>query len=121
MHAFGLPDWTLKIVVAALGLGFPITILLSWTFDLRSTGVERTAQAEPSPGALSKARLVLALVGLGVIVAAPGAAYLYFRSSSVADPAKAPVGPPSIAVLPFADMSPGKDQSTCPTGSRKRS
>jgi len=110
MHALGLPEWTLKAVVAALGLGFPITILLSWTFDLRSTGVERTAQAEPSPGAPSKARLALALAGLGVIVAAPGAAYLYFRSSSAADPAKAPVGPPSIAVLPFADMSPGKDQ-----------
>jgi len=110
MHALGLPEWTLKAVVAVLGLGFPITILLSWTFDLRSTGVERTAQAEPSSGAPSKARLGLALVALGVIVAAPGAAYLYFRSSSATDPAKTPVGPPSIAVLPFADMSPGKDQ-----------
>ena len=110
MHALGLPEWTLKAVVAALGLGFPITILLSWTFDLRSTGVERTAQAEPLPGAPSKARLALALVGLGVIVAAPGAAYLYFRSSSAADTAKASVGSPSIAVLAFADMSPGKDQ-----------
>ena len=110
MHALGLPEWTLKAVVAALGLGFPITILLSWTFDLRSTGVERTVQAEPSPGAPSKARLALALAGLGLLVAAPGAAYLYFRSSSVAEPAKASVGSPSIAVLPFADMSPGKDQ-----------
>jgi TolB-like protein len=110
MHGLGLPEWTLKLVVALLGLGFPVTILLSWTFDLRSTGIERTSPAEPSPGAPSKARLTLALVGLGLVVAAPGAAYLYFRASPGGKASPVSAGPPSIAVLPFADMSPGKDQ-----------
>ena len=50
MHALGLPEWTLEAVVAALGLGFPVTVLLSWTFHLRSTGVERTARRACTSG-----------------------------------------------------------------------
>jgi adenylate cyclase len=68
MHGLHLPDWTLSFVVVLLVAGFPLTAGLAWVFDLRSTGIERTA------------------------------------------PAAAPAAAPSIAVLPFADMSPGKDQ-----------
>jgi hypothetical protein len=42
MHALDLPDWTLKIVLAVLAAGFPVTSALAWVFDLKSTGVERT-------------------------------------------------------------------------------
>jgi tetratricopeptide (TPR) repeat protein len=82
MHALDLPDWTLKAVVAALAAGFPVTAALAWVYDLKSTGIERTAPAGP-PGALeppsrpSRARLGVLLVGLGAVAAAPGVAYFY--------------------------------------------
>jgi hypothetical protein len=50
MHALDLPDWTLKVVVAVLAAGFPVTSALAWVFDLKSTGVERTPSADPRAG-----------------------------------------------------------------------
>jgi tetratricopeptide (TPR) repeat protein len=42
-HALGLADWTLKLAVAVLALGFPATAVLAWAFDLTRHGIERTA------------------------------------------------------------------------------
>ena len=119
MHALGLPDSTLKILVALLCVGFPVTVVLAWIFDAGSDGVTRTASvdggADPANG-LGGARLALLLVGLGLAAAAPGFVYFFVlqgsarkASDSAATTPSAPRGP-SVAVLPFADMSPQKDQ-----------
>jgi predicted ATPase len=42
MHALELHDWTLKVVVALLAFGFPITAMLSWAYDLTFQGITRT-------------------------------------------------------------------------------
>jgi hypothetical protein len=42
LHALHLPDWTLSVVVALLALGFPVTAVLAWLFDVGPRGVERT-------------------------------------------------------------------------------
>ena len=70
MHGLHLPEWTLSFVVIGLGLGFPVTVGLSWMFDLTLDGIERT----PAAGA-------------------PGAAIA-----------------PTIAVLPFVNLSSDKEQ-----------
>jgi tetratricopeptide (TPR) repeat protein len=77
MHALDLPDWTLKVVVAVLAAGFPVTSALAWVFDIKNTGGERTPSANPAAGperspGLARARLALLLLGLGVVAAAPG-------------------------------------------------
>jgi len=117
MHALGLPDSTLKILVALLCVGFPVTVVLAWIFDAGSDGVTRTAPIEAGNdrgSGLGGARLALLLVGLAA--AAPGFVYFFVLQGSsrkASDPAAtvppAPRGP-SVAVLPFADMSPQKDQ-----------
>jgi serine/threonine-protein kinase len=121
MHGLHLPEWTLSLVVVLLGLGFPITLLLSWTFDLTAAGIERTA---PEPGGrLRGARLAALLAGLGLLAALPGVAWFWLRGAGSPAPAAAEAaallgggaeaptaGGPSIAVLPFADLSPGHDQ-----------
>ncbi|HVP67340.1 MAG TPA: tetratricopeptide repeat protein [Anaeromyxobacteraceae bacterium] len=118
MHALELPDWTLKVVVAALGIGFPVMAMLAWAFDLKTTGFERT---QPSPeeagrGAASPrgTRLALLLLGLGVTAAVPGLVYFFVWPGTGQRPL-ATSGPAtqagtSIAVLPFADMSETHDQ-----------
>jgi len=102
MHALDLPDWTLKAVVAALAAGFPITSALAWVFDLKSTGVERTPSASPGSGSerapgLARARLVLLVLGLGVVAATPGVVYYFLRS-----PASASPEPPAGERIPVA-------------------
>jgi eukaryotic-like serine/threonine-protein kinase len=103
IHGLRLPEWALSAVVIALGVGFPIAVALAWVFDLKRTGIERTAPAEGQGP--SRGRLAIALVGLGLLAAAPGLAYFFVsRDGSRAGPGA------SIAVLPFDDMSASHDQ-----------
>ena len=132
-----LPEWTYRLVALLLLLGFPVAILLAWAFELTPEGVRKTA--DPSPGELTEilaapaARRwpsgVLALVGMTALLA--GAWYVGRQSTSSAEnavaeetaPAAETAGQerlsgdtsgvddrPSIAVLPFLDLSPAGDQ-----------
>ena len=81
VEPIGLPGWTLRLVILLAVIGFPVACALAWAFDVTPRGIERTPDvARPA-----------------VPVPAP----------SVAVPA-----PPadSVAILPFADMSPARDQ-----------
>jgi TolB-like protein len=116
MHGLHLPEWTLSVVVLVLAAGFPATVVLSWIFDLGPRGVERTApspEVTPTPG--RRVRLGLLLVGFGVVVAVPGLGWYLWQARTqpappAAPPASAAAATPSIAVLPFADLSPNHDQ-----------
>jgi len=39
---FGLPDWTLKLVVVLLAIGLIVSIILSWIYDVTPEGIEKT-------------------------------------------------------------------------------
>jgi TolB-like protein/tetratricopeptide (TPR) repeat protein len=49
VEPFGLPDWTIKLVVVILSIGFIITIILSWIYDITPGGVEKTKPAKQAP------------------------------------------------------------------------
>src|SRR5882762_9714255 len=73
IHGLGLPEWTLKVVIGALGLGFPATVVLAWAYDLTSTGIRRTAEAgEVVPGARPRwhAAPLVGLVAAGAVLGA---------------------------------------------------
>ena len=113
MHGLHWPDAVLSYVVVALAVGFPVVVALAWIFDVNAGRIERTAPASAGPKGM---RLGLLLIGVGVLAATPGVVW-YFVVRSRARPVPASSSTvatesvtPSIAVLPFADMSPGKDQ-----------
>jgi adenylate cyclase len=119
VHALTLPEWTLKAVITTLALGFPVAAALAWAFDLTSRGIIRAAPPEEStegPSSRARLRVAAVLAGLGLLAAAPGVIYFFVWPGRA--PPNAPgsgttgdgQGRPSIAVLPFVDMSPGKDQ-----------
>jgi len=78
----GFPPWTFKFVLALLIMGFVVMIILSWIFDITPEGIQRTGPPENEQNEKKEAR------------------------SSVIDPSY----DGSIAVLPFQDMSPERDQ-----------
>jgi len=84
-------------------------VSLAWIFDVNAGHVERTAPTQGMTGT----RLGLVLVGIGVIAAAPGTIWYFAVRGIARRPAAVAQGSvqPSIAVLPFADMSPAGDQS----------
>jgi len=112
IHGAHLPEWVLTAVLVALGVGFPVAVTLAWLFDLTAQGVRR-AHSASGAGAISfsRTRLAALLIVWGLVVALPGVAwYLWKQSGERGQGLAAPVAAASIAVLPFVDMSPGKDQ-----------
>ena len=91
----GIPTWALSLVVVLVIVGFPVSVMLAWAFDLTPEGVVRTAPAEAS-----------SLAGAGATAAAAAAGAI--RNADRADPVSggtAAVDARSIAVLPFVNMS----------------
>jgi adenylate cyclase len=68
----GLPNWVMIVLIILVVIGFPITVVVAWIFDLTPYGIRRTSRTQDA--------------------------------DTVAD------DKPSIAVLPFVDMSPEQDQ-----------
>jgi adenylate cyclase len=101
MHGLNLPEWLLTATVVGLGLGFPFTLVLAWIFDVKGGRIESTG---PAP----RARILLLLVALGVAIGAPGVGWYLWKARRAPPPAA--TESPSIAVLPFADLSAAKDQ-----------
>ena len=117
LPGLGLPEWTITLILALTLLGFPLAIVLAWAFDMTPEGMQRTADATPAelsqiiaaPASQRWPAGVLALVGIPALLA--GAWYVGRQSAPAASAASADgVSSASIAVLPFADMSPDKDQ-----------
>src|ERR1700682_1153075 len=104
MHALHWPDAVLSYVVVALAVGFPIVVTLAWIFEVGARRLERTGSAATN---LRGVQLVLVLVGIGALAAAPGLIWNFFlRDRAPAQPpALAGTATPSIAVLPFVNMS----------------
>jgi serine/threonine-protein kinase len=109
MHAFDLPGWLLKASVLALVAGLPVAVVLAWVFDLTADGVVRTPRITGGPR-LSRRRAAMLLVGVALVAALPGIGWYAWKRGKEAAGAAAAEGNASIAVLPFDDLSPGRDQ-----------
>ena len=89
----GLPPWSLKLVIVLAALGFPLACVLAWAFDVTPRGIERTEAGSHSALAVPEERPGVRTPGL------PPA------------PLPATAAPTeSVAILPFVDMSPERDQ-----------
>jgi serine/threonine-protein kinase len=106
MHGLHWPDEVLSYVVAALAVGFPIVVSLAWIFDIGASGIQRT----PPTGATWRGkRLAAVLVGIGVLAAAPGTFWYFVVRRIGSPPAPTAQLTPSIAVLPFVNLSSDKE------------
>jgi TolB-like protein len=77
---FNLPEGAQRLVIIVAIIGFPIAMIFAWIFDITPEGIERTTYMEHFKGNTAQ----------------PSAQHSNFKGS--------------IAVLPFKDMSPNKDQ-----------
>src|SRR5436190_6907074 len=99
--AWELPNWTLRLVVALLLIGFPIALILSWAYDLTAEGIQATPSVSV-PGRHRRRNFIL-LIASGVIVSAAAGFFLLPRDSRKIEK--------SIAVLPFENLSDEKENA----------
>lgn len=116
--AFAAPDWVLKIFIVLLAVGFVPMVIFSWVYELTPEGLKRESEVTPeeSVTAHTARRLniaVIVLLGAVVVLYAVDRARLP-QVDRAAPKQVAAVSDAtaidSIAVLPFEDFSPNRDQ-----------
>src|SRR5438477_585817 len=100
--AWELPNWSLRLVIVLLLIGFPIALILAWAFDVTSQGIKATPSVA-APGSHLR-RNVIMLVATGIIISAAAGFFLLPRAS-------ARKIDKSIAVLPFENLSDEKENA----------
>ncbi len=77
-----LPEWTMTLLIVLVVFGFPLAIGMAWALEVTPQGIRREITAEDEQS----------------------------KAGPPPDKQGVETSAPSIAVLPFADMSPDKDQ-----------
>jgi TolB-like protein len=105
-----LPPWFQTFIIVLLAIGFPVALVLAWAFDLTPEGLRLTPPQEDQRTSGGH-RLDYMLIGALALVAVV-TVWDQLPARTVDAPAEAPqvINNPSIAVLPFEDMSPAGDQ-----------
>jgi TolB-like protein len=93
---FEAPAWALRVFIFALMIGFPIALVFAWAFELTPAGVK----VEAAPAGNGKFFIIV-----GAIAALAIGWYYFGQPSYRTDDPQAQDGPPSVAVLPFANLS----------------
>src|SRR5499427_3703132 len=75
--AWELPNWSLRLVIVLLLIGFPIALILAWAFDITAQGVKATPSVA-APGSHRK-RNVIMLVATGIVISAAAGFFLLPR------------------------------------------
>ena len=104
--AWELPDWSLRLVIVLLLVGFPIALILAWAFDVRQLASRRRPRSRSPAGRPGphRRRNVFLLAAAGLTVAAVAGFFLLPRVA-------AKKVDKSIAVLPFENFSEDKDNA----------
>ncbi|MBE9550039.1 MAG: tetratricopeptide repeat protein [Proteobacteria bacterium] len=118
----GLPDSAVTLVIALLGIGFIPALILAWAFELTPGGIVREKNVDPQQSITTRTgrKIDLTIIGILVVI------LVYFIADKfilqpdagasnepvVVESTEAAVVEdigPSVAVLPFINMSSDKD------------
>jgi len=109
---FQAPGWVLKTLMILMAVGLPIWMIFSWVYEVTPEGIKKTAQVSSDESITSTTNKRLNVVILVVLIIA--IAVNFIGTSDSQNTALVLTSESrrenSIAVLPFLDMSPNKDQ-----------
>src|SRR5215469_1390653 len=98
--AWELPNWTLRLVIVLLLVGFPVALILAWAYDVTPQGIQATPKVL---GGHRRRNITLLLVAGAIISTAAGFFLLPRASARKIDK--------SVAVLPFQNLSAEKENA----------
>ena len=103
------PSWVMQFFLLAAAIGFPVALLLAWAFEMTPEGVKREADVDRTQSITQSTgrNLDFTVIGILVVAVALFALDKFVWTDSTEN---ARTSPPSIAVLPFVNMSSDKEQ-----------
>ncbi len=99
--AWELPNWTLRVLIVCLLMGFPVALMFAWAFDITAHGIHTTHDGEAKTHTL---RNVILLIAVGLILPVFAGFLLLPRAAEHRIDK-------SIAVLPFQNLSADKENA----------
>lgn len=115
LDSFEAPSWVIKAFLLLLVLGLPLALTFAWAFELTPEGIKREKDVDRSKSITTQTGRKLNHLIISVLVLAVGMLladkFLLRQHITAPEPdAEVIADTNSVAVLPFVDMSPDKDQ-----------
>ena len=124
---FGAPDWVIKVFTTVIFLGFPVACLTAWALEVTPEGIRVTSADDPEASAVPRHSDWIwgGLLALTLVVASGNYLHQWQADNGSVNSVPAvttKIGQvpgqssnqlqsvPSVAVLPFVDLSESKDQ-----------
>ena len=126
--ALSLPEWSLRMVLGMLILGFPVVLIFAWVYEMTPEGLKRESDVDRSASVTpyTAKKLNGAIISVLAVALVFSVAHRYWSEDSPVESTTASLGTvqtvpvssvssfaeeevPSIAVLPFVNMSDSKD------------
>ncbi len=107
---FGIPNWAIQLIVLAIAIGFPVALVIAWTFELTPEGIKRTETADSMPPTMGRKKyawIYIVVIG-GVISVALFFLGRYTVGNKTTAASTDGISNKSIAVLPFENRSEDK-------------
>jgi TolB-like protein len=106
---FDVPNWIVRLTVVFIIIGFPISLIFAWAFEITPEGVKRTEAADAMPPLARPANRTWIYI---VVIGAAISLSLFFLGRYTAGNKIALSGDKkSIAVLPFQSLSQDKNDA----------
>src|SRR5712692_2398162 len=125
---FEIPSWGVRFVVMLIIVGFPISLIIAWAFELTPEGIKRTEDVAPNESSTrQKGRKLTAVIVVVAVIAAALFALQFFQHRGASSrtvqavaaeenhgrrsAALLPIPEKSVAVLPFENLSSDKENA----------
>jgi len=112
LNNFELPGWIFHLILFSLAIGFPVTLLLAWAYELTPDGIKKESEVTGTASITRQPGRKLNYVIIGVLVMAV-VYYAMIRDRVGLDAQNSLetlIARPSVIVLPFANASGDESQ-----------
>jgi len=112
---FKTPDWVMQLSVIVLAIGFPIWLILAWVYDFSWGSIQKTEDV-PFDAEVSRKknvglnRVIIGGLAIAVILLVVNTLRLSSKVDKIEGQYLSMEFTNSLAILPFEDLSPKKDQ-----------